>query len=198
MSDAPEKLGANRLANAVESAWEQHVAELHDAYEALHTSRAELRAVVAERDALRAALEKIAAANSYTERASWLTGIARAVLAGEAAPPPGKTGEANLGAGTARSSEGEQAYCPECGRPGSVFPQAYDEECPIGAPCRRDEGSMCKCGHARDWHSHEGRGDCEHDGSCACTAFTTDDLRSSTKSASRGAPLSAQTEGATP
>ncbi len=73
--------------------------------------RKRVDAVVAERDALRAAL-----ADYFAERDGEVGTYAptdeteakmRAVLAGEAAPPPGKTGEANLGASTARSSEGK-------------------------------------------------------------------------------------------
>ncbi len=30
---------------------------------------------------------------------------------------------------------------------------------------------MCRCGHAVDWHSHDGHGDCEHDADCACPEF---------------------------
>jgi hypothetical protein len=65
-----------------------------------------LRPVVAERDALRAALTEIAETNSplgaVTHTENKMRALARRVLAGEAAPPPGET---DPGGGTAASSE---------------------------------------------------------------------------------------------
>lgn len=36
---------------------------------------------------------------------------------------------------------------------------------------------MCDCGHAADWHSNHGKGDCEHDLDCLCEAFKEADPR---------------------
>lgn len=33
----------------------------------------------------------------------------------------------------------------------------------------------CSCGHSADWHSHSGKGDCEHNAECRCAAFDRGD-----------------------
>src|SRR5215831_12569989 len=63
--------------------------------------------------------------------------------------------------------------CLLCGWQGSP-----DE--PHGCPRYRDEppaASACVCGHTARWHSHDGTGDCEHDGECECRSFVAYPLR---------------------
>ncbi len=35
--------------------------------------------------------------------------------------------------------------------------------------------ALCSCGHSADWHSHDGKGDCEHNAACRCAAFDRGD-----------------------